>query len=202
MYYSLSIYPKLDSKFGAAIDAIRSRYDPTAAVAKPHITVLFPTPARVGRQRLVDHIETALRGFHPLKIELAGFHKSPDHWLFLTLGEGEEQVRRLYDKLYSDLLEQFRRDPKLFVPHLGLGLFLRNGMVYDWNSPRDSDLDKELYEQAMKEASALPLPHEFTVDELHMTELPDELLEWATGRRQVFPSGVRIHHTKIFSLSH
>lgn len=200
MYYALNIYPRLDPDVEQRIAEIRDDFDPTASFAKPHITVLFPTPARVGKGALIRHIEGVLTAFAPFAIELSGFHKSRDHWLFITLKAGEAEVKRMYQALYSGILTEFGRDVSRFVPHLGLGLFLRQGVNYDWNNPRKSDLDEKRYREALRRAESLPLPAGFVVEKLWMTSLPDSLLRWATGREARFPTDAKVTQLREFRL--
>jgi hypothetical protein len=37
-----------------------------------------------------------------------------------------------------------------FVPHLGLGLFLKEVSPYDWDNPREDDFDRVLCEEALQ----------------------------------------------------
>ncbi len=63
------------------------------------MAVMFPVPASVGLQFLVEHIETALRAWSPFSIHLKGFSKSHDHWLFLTVDKGRgADVPRLHHR--------------------------------------------------------------------------------------------------------
>lgn len=200
MHYALTIYPELSAELSDAIRAIRAKYDPTARFVGPHITVLFPVPDRVGKEQLIDHIAAVLRDQSPFDITLGGFHKSRDHWLFLILQDGADTVRAIYRRMYTGILSEFRRDDIDFVPHVGLGLFLKDGCVYDWNNPQEADLDRERYDVALEKARALPLPWTFTVTSLHMTAIRDELLEWARGARHHFPGDGRVDQVRAFPL--
>lgn len=200
MYYALNIYPRLSDELLDSISAIRKDYDPTAPFTKVHITVLFPVPGRVGEETLIDHIENVLNDWSPFEIELGGFHKTHDHWLFLTLSDGADQVKKLYRQLYSGMLEEFRREDIEFVPHIGLGLFMKAGTNYDWNNPKEADFDGGRYDEAMSRAKSLPLPARMLVEKLNMTRIPDELLEWATGKRIDIPTDSQIVELRQFSL--
>lgn len=202
MYYTLSIYPLLSTELFQSIDAIRGKYDPTSGFTRPHITVLFPVPDTVGERRLISHIENVLSDWSPFEIRLGGYYKSPDHWLFLTLVEGEEQVKKLSQALYTGILEDYRRDDFEYVPHLGLGLFINEGSSYDWNNPRPSDFDRETYEDAFLQAKALPIKSIILVDKLHLTKMPDEILEWATGKRTRIPEDSSVTEVLEFYLDH
>jgi len=200
MYYTLSYDPQLGAELSELIGAIRKAHDPTFAFSKPHITVLFPVPGSVGEERLIGHIQSVLDDCEPFDIRLEGFHKSRDHWLFLTLTEGEAQLQSLYQTLYTGILSDYRSDDKEYVPHIGLGLFLKEGATYNWNDPQEVDCDRERYEDALRQATALPLPISMPVDELRMSSLPDELLEWATGRRASIPEDSHIAVVRKFRL--
>jgi 2'-5' RNA ligase len=200
MYYTLSFYPQLSTDLSEAIAAIRREYDPTSPFAKPHITVLFPVPGSVGERRLVNHIQNVLSDWSPFEIQLGGFHKSRDHWLFLTLHEGAAQVKKLYRLLYTGMLEDYRSDDKEFVPHLGLGLFLKEGSIYNWDSPQESAFDRDRYEEALGQAKELPLALSLSVDRLHLTRIPDALLEWATGKRASIPGDSESVEVREFRL--
>lgn len=200
MYYALSFYPQLSTELSESIDAIRREYDPTSGFTKPHITVLFPVPGIVGEGQLISHIQNVLSDCSPFEIRLGGFHRSRDHWLFLTLKEGEAQVKELYQALYTGLVAKYRRDDIEFVPHLGLGLFMKQGSTYDWDNPRESDFDRERYEEALCQAKSLTLPSSISVEKLQLTKIPDVILEWATGKRASIPEDSHIVEVREFRL--
>lgn len=200
MYYTLNIYPQLSAELAQSIDAIRRKHDPTVGFAKPHITVLFPVPDSVGEPRLISHIQSVLSSWNPFRIRLGGFHKSQDHWLFLTLTEGEAQVKQLYRSLYTGILTEYRRDDIEFVPHVGLGLFIKEGSQYDWGDAQKADFDQERYEEALQQAKALPCHSSVAVQRLHMTKVPHEVLEWATGRRAKIPEDSQLVEVLEFLL--
>jgi len=197
MYYGLVYYYAHGI---GQINQLRYKYDPTADVIAPHITILFPVPDSVGEERLIGHIENVLAGRPPFTLRLGGLQKSPDHWLFITLAEGAEEIAGLYEALYTGLLEEFRRDDIEFVPHLGLGLLIKKGVQYDWNNPRESDLDDEAFESAKAEAGSLELDAEMTVARLHLVSIPDDVIEWASGERPDFSLDSRAADVKVFRL--
>ena len=200
MYYAVIIYPQLSSGLSQSIDAIRRKYDPTAGFIKPHITVLFPVPDSVGIDHLTSHIQNVLGSWEPFEMQLGGFQKSHDHWLFLRLKEGERQIKRLYQALYTGFLKEYRRMDIDFIPHIGLGLFIKDIDTHNWNHPLEMDFDRRRYEAAMRMARALPLPETSLVDKLHLISLPDQLIGWATGRQANLPSDVSIVEVQEFRL--
>ena len=200
MHLALVFYPQLDSELSEAIGRIRMKYDPTASRSKPHITIVFPVPDAVGEAELISHIEEALVGWTPFEIELGGFHKSRDHWLFLTLVAGAEDVKELHQSLYTGVLDTYRRADIDFIPHLGLGLFVKEGAKYSWNHPRPADLDQGKYEEALQKAKALPRGSSCAVDRLHLVKIPDEVLDWTTGKRASIPEDWGSAVVRVFRL--
>ena len=201
MYYCLSFFPPLSVELAESIASIRRVYDPTAWFIKPHITLIFPTHDSVGEQRLINHIEQVLSGWSPFEIRLGGFCKSRDHWLFLSLQEGEAEVKRLYRALHTGIMDD-GRDFSRYVPHLGLGLFLKEGATYDWRHPQESDFDRERYEEALRRAEALHLSGTVLVDRLLLTTISDEVIEWTTGKRAGLPDDAKEITVREFHLGH
>jgi 2'-5' RNA ligase len=202
MYYALVFYPRFDPDPARAIGAIRREYDPTSAFVEPHVTVLFPVPAGVGEGRLIDHIGRVLAAWRPFEIRLGGLHRSRDHWLFLTLSEGEDQVKKLYQALYTGILAEYRRADIEFVPHLGLGLFVKTGSTCDWNNPQEADLDRKRYDEALRRAKALLNPPGMLVEKLHLAKIPDEIIEWMRGKRASLPEDSKIVEVREFRLGY
>jgi 2'-5' RNA ligase len=157
-------------------------------------------PDTVGEAELIKHVEEVLRGREPFKIRLGGFRRSRDHWLFLTLVSGAQEVQDLNRSLYTGMLEEHRSLDLEFVPHMGLGLFVREGARYSWNQPRLADLDQAKYEEALQEAQALPLGPEYIVDRLHLVKIPSEVIEWTTGKRATIPEDWRSDVVRVFHL--
>jgi 2'-5' RNA ligase len=200
MHYALVFYPQLDSELREAIGRIRRRYDPTADRSEPHITIVFPVPEAVGEAELVSHIEDVLGDWRPFEVELGGFHKSRDHWLFLALATGEREVKDLHRLLYTGILDKYRRDDIDFVPHVGLGLFVKEGSKYNWDHPREADLDQGRYDEALQQAKTLPLGSSYIVERLHLVKIPDEVLDWTTGKRASIPEDWRSTAVRVFGL--
>jgi 2'-5' RNA ligase len=200
MYFALIFYPQLDSGLEESIEKIRRKYDPTVELSKLHITVLFPVPDAVGEEKLENHIEQVLTDWEPFGVSLGGFHRSYDHWLVLNVVEGGAKIKALYRELYTGILEEYRRDDIDFVPHVGLGLFVKDGSRYDWDHPKEADFDRKKYEEALQQAKVLPLGSSCVVEKLYLVSIPDELLEWTTGKRASIPSEFRITKRREFHL--
>jgi 2'-5' RNA ligase len=197
MYYALVFYPKTDQ---ASINEIRHKYDPMVDLIEPHVTVLFPVSEQIGEDNLITHIESVVKNHAPFEVHLGGFHKSADHWLFLTLQRGNEEVRALHRSLYTGPLANLRRDDIEFVPHVSLGFFLKEGARHVWDRPRESDFDAEKYEVAPREAETLALCGKSVVEDLHLVKIPDEVIEWMRGERSSFPHDSRVVAVRRFHL--
>lgn len=199
MYYVMGFYPEFSPKLSQSVAAIREAHDPTAFLIAPHVTLLFPTAHTIGEARLIAHLENALREAGPFEIRFGGFSKSPDHWLFLDLKQGAEQIRSLYRGIYSGILAKERCEA--FCPHLGLGLFLKPGALYDYRNPRDSDLDRERYEAVLEQARTLPLENEvFLAETFRMSAIPESVGQWTVGKRGAIPRDARMTVVREFRL--
>lgn len=197
MHYALVLYPEVGI---GRIQETRRKYDPTFDVIGPHITVLFPVPEAVGEAELVSHIENVLRDWEAFEIRLGELAKSNDHWLFLTLEEGAREVKGLYQALYTGILAQYRRGDIEFVPHLGLGLFVKDRATYDWNKPQESEFDQQKHDAAIREAEALRLDSLWEARTLHLVKIPDDVLQWAGGERASFSKDSRAVSVREFHL--
>ncbi len=204
MYYSVDIYPQLNSALAESIDSIRRAFDPSWRLIKPHIDICFPATNNLEEQLLADHVKRVSSNWSPFVIQLGGFYRSRDHWLFLILSEGTDKIKRLHQEMYTGYLAKYRKepgkpgsDPK---SHLGLGLFLKEGRTWDWRNPRESDFDRERYEQALRQAEAMPLPANVLIEKLHITAIPDVVTEWTTGKRTSLPEDAEMIAVREFRL--
>lgn len=171
MYYALVYFPNIDPTH---INLIRSKYDPTAHLIAPHITVLFPVPDEVGKNALIKHIEGVLKPWKPFPIRINGLYKSWDNWLFLTLKDGNAEVVRLHTQTYTGILQPYRRKDMDFVPHISLGLFVKEGASYDLRRPQELDFDERKYKVALHEARDLGLDYRCVLDILHLVTLTND----------------------------
>jgi 2'-5' RNA ligase len=198
VYFGLLYYPDVGA---TRINEIRRKYDPTVDVIEPHLTIVFPVPEAVGEKPLLEHITSILQHWRPFPIRLHGFQESPDHWLFLTVDEGNSDIVRLFEEMYTGRLEKYRRHDIEFVPHIGLGLFVKRGVRYDMAADPDAQhFDEPAYQGALREANAAQLNFRCTVSKLDMVEIPDEIIDWALGKRAEFPSGRPVVTRKEFAL--
>jgi hypothetical protein len=172
MYHSLVYYPKFDRKTKESIEAFRRKYDPFVDSWKPHVPFIFPVPCNeIEEQRFAEHVETVFRNWKPFPIRMGGFAKSWDHWLFLLLKEGNEKAIALHDELYNGILSPYLRRDIEYIPHVGVGLFVRKDAGYNALDPKIVDFDAKLYSQALKEVESLRIDSFDTVDRLMLNKV-------------------------------
>jgi 2'-5' RNA ligase len=178
MFYALVHYPQIDTK---QINKFRQKYDPHVSFIEPHITFVFLVPESIGEAPLTNHIDVVLSKWQPFPIHLKGLQKSWDHWLFLILAEGNEEVTRVHRDLYTGILAEYHRPDIEFVPHLGLGLFASRDSNYDFRNPREVSLDAENYSRALHEAQGLDFDYHCVVDRLHLVRISNDIsqIEWS-----------------------
>jgi len=171
MYYVLLYYPRFDRKTGEDIETFRRKYDPFADSWKPHIPFIFPVSCNeIEEEKLTEHVETVLKSWKPFPIHIGGFAKSWDHLLLLLLREGNEKAIALHDELYTGILAPYLRRDIEYIPHIGIGLFVKKDSGYNALDPKIVDFDAKLYSQALKEAESLKIDSFDTVDRLVLTK--------------------------------
>jgi hypothetical protein len=132
----------------------------------------FPVPySEVEEEKVTDHIETALKNWKPFPIHIGGFTKSWDHWLLLLLKKGNKEAIALHDELYTGMLSPYLRRDIKFIPHVGVGLFVKKDAEYNILNPKKVDFDAKLYSQALKEAESLKISSFDTVDRLFLRKV-------------------------------
>jgi 2'-5' RNA ligase superfamily len=166
-HVALLYYPKFDRRTEESIRAFRMKYDPFVDSWEPHIPFIFPVPCDiVDEGKFIKHVETVLKNSAPFSIRIGGFAKSWDHWLFLLLKEGNEEAIALHDELYTGILSPYLRRDIDYVPHTGIGLFVRKDIGYNVLDPKVVDFDAKLFSQALKEAESLKIDSLDTIDRL------------------------------------
>ncbi|WP_433061849.1 2'-5' RNA ligase family protein [Dactylosporangium sp. CS-033363] len=113
----LAIFPDLDT---AGIERFRARWDPLAAAVPAHITIAFPFTWPGTALSLAGALRPVLAACPPFPVELTEPSVWEDEYLFLLLGAGHDQVRRLHDSVYGLALPGLQR-PARFVPHMTIG---------------------------------------------------------------------------------
>lgn len=179
MYHGLVYYTNLDNQ---QISDFRQKYDPTVGLIDDHLTIVFPVPDKISETYISKHIKNVLNTWKPFDIHINSFIKTWDHWFFLTLKEGNEEVTRLYNELYVGILKPYYR-PDLFIPHIGIG-YVGKGQ-FDIFNPHD-ELDEDSYQKAQNDFKHIEVDYWRRIDKLTLVSISDELKELKNLRDFIF----------------
>jgi 2'-5' RNA ligase len=157
------------------IRSFRQAHYPTAELLEAHLTVVFPVPASVGNDAFREHVRGVVSRTPSFDIRLRGLGKSWDHWLFLAVAEGRDEVIALHDALYTRILSPYLWTEQPYVPHVGLGHFAEEHDTRDPLTPRPRAFDRARYDGARQEAEALQLDHAGRFDSVHIFGLDEDL---------------------------
>ena len=167
MYFALIYYPKI---YNEAFHAFRKKYDPWHFVLPPHVPFIFPTPVKIGRTKLENHITKVLRKWEKFDVLFNTIEKTSDHWMFLGASAGKEKVIRLHDELYTDVLAPHLRTDLPFDPQIGLGVFSKQ--KYDVNNPAALlQFDSARFYKALDEFKRIGFEIICTIDRLVLVKL-------------------------------
>lgn len=142
------------------IGPFRRVHYPDADLFGPHLTVVFPVPSTIGFDPFREHVRGIVSRTPPFDIRLRGLDKTWDHWLFLAVAEGGDEVIALHDDLYTGILRPHLWTERPYVPHVGLGLFAKERDTHDLLELRPRAFDRGRYEAALRQAEALELDYE------------------------------------------
>jgi 2'-5' RNA ligase len=156
LIFAVVHYPSLDTQ---RINQFRRRYDPQVDLIEPHITLMFPVPESIGEKKLVNHLESVLRGQQPFPIHLQGLQRSRDDYLFLMIQEGRTDIIGLHNEIYTGVLANRIKGELPYVPHLTLGVFAKNANEYP---------------EALEAAKRLDLDYRCVLDKIHLLKINDE----------------------------
>lgn len=138
--YAVVFFP---NEILSELDEFIKKYNIDWYLIPPHITIVSPI-ADITETQLVDHLDNITKNIISFPITLSGLCKSPTgNHLFLQVGEGNEKILQLHEKLYSGILSPYIQTDILFIPHITLGSFQKN--------------DDEQFVQARSEAHKLDL---------------------------------------------
>jgi len=172
MYFTLVHFPNIDY---SKINRLRKQYDPTYRIIDPHITVMFPVPVTVDEEKIINHIQNVLRNWKSFPIHITGLVKSWDHWLFLTMQEGRPLLIQLYREIYSGMMTKWKREDIEYIPHIGLGLFLKEKYRYNVKDPKKLELAEISYVKAHQEAESLDLDYTSDFNQVNLIKLNGKL---------------------------
>ena len=115
---TILIFPQLNNI--EIIDEIRNRYDPLAKLIRPHITLVFPFESEITNDELDAELTRCVEHIAPFELELRGFSKTNDHYLFMNIDKGKDMVKSIHNNLYSNYFNKY--DSGLsYIPHMTVG---------------------------------------------------------------------------------
>jgi len=117
--YAIVAFPTLRS--ADLVEAVRSRFDPLAAVLKAHVTLVFPFSDSAMAPYLADHITQAVAGLAPFDMSLTRPRIADAGYLFLTVAAGSQHFVNLHDRLYSGPLARHLSLTRTYEPHITIG---------------------------------------------------------------------------------
>ena len=101
-------------------------FDPLAASAEAHITLVFPFESNASSEQLHSHIKEATRNIQPFQLKLQGITGHEGEYLFLNVKRGNDQIIALHDNLYTGILLPHLLNSHTYVPHLTVGRLTDN----------------------------------------------------------------------------
>jgi len=117
--YAVVAFPETDAI--TAIEALRRRYDPLAAVLGAHVTVVFPFDDATAAAALRQHLEQSVAGLSPIDLTLGGVSIEHGEYLFLNVDAGADRIAALHRTLYGGLLAPHWSLEHSYRPHITLG---------------------------------------------------------------------------------
>lgn len=115
--YAIVYFPNINTE---KINAFREKYDPYCNIISPHITLVSPF-SDISEDQIFKHIETVTKDMRPFQVHLHGLMKTDD-LLFLLVKEGQEEIVKIHNLLYSGILTSLKQR-YIFDPHITLGEF-------------------------------------------------------------------------------
>ncbi|HEY9115713.1 MAG TPA: 2'-5' RNA ligase family protein [Bacteroidales bacterium] len=167
MYYALLYYPRI---LNDGFHAFRNKYEPYAKLLAEHIPFVYPVPEKIGWKALENHIWKVLSHWEPFFIHISGHQLTWDNWLIMTVKEGEENIYKLHDELYTGILTPHLRVDLPYIPHIAMGLFSKEN--YDTDNPTfQSTLDENKYQKALSEVEEMQMDFWRTIESLTLVKV-------------------------------
>lgn len=170
MQYALVYYPQIVEE---DFYLFRNKYEPFSDLIAEHIPFIFPVPEAIGRNKLENHIKEVLTAWKPFSIHISGHQLTWDNWLIMKIKEGEENIFKLHDELYTGILSPHLREDLPYIPHIAMGLF--SNEKYDTDNPTfQSTLDENKYQKALSEVEELQLDFWRTIESLTLVKVNED----------------------------
>jgi len=125
MPYLVLAYPNIDGSSYNWIQSLRQEYDDRYYnVVEPHFTIVFPV-FDIDEISLIDHIEKICGSVSSIQFTARSTVIVKDPLseytdVFLVPDEGNSQIIKLHDKIYTGILSESLRLDIPFIPHIGI----------------------------------------------------------------------------------
>lgn len=117
-FRDIILFPKFKNE--NKIQEIRKDCDELYECINPHITIVFPFVDNIDDDDLVTKVKDIVKNESAFYIKFSGISYSEDNYIFLNCVEGKEQMIRLHDLIYKNVLNQHLSD-KEYIPHITIG---------------------------------------------------------------------------------
>ena len=136
------IFPKFNNI--EIIQEIRKKYDELYYIIPPHITLAFPFKDDISNDELKEKLQSLLTKTKPFKITCLGISLKEDKkinkfYIFLNILEGAEILKKLYEKIYTDVLNKNKIVD--YTPHITLGTTSNKNESIKLNSVFSTTID-------------------------------------------------------------
>lgn len=154
MNRDILIFPKFDNV--EIIQQIRKENDRLFNLIAPHITIVFPFKDEIKNEILIKKIKTVLKNFKKFKVVFRGISLSDDNYIYLNCIEGYEQLVKLHDEIYNNILPFHLKKDIKYIPHITLGQSDNINFLNDFNVSFETIIDEICVEEiGIKEESII-----------------------------------------------
>lgn len=119
-----TIVAPVPTNLATAIEPHRQRFDPSAHLAPPHLTILEPFQFAAPVEQLYAHLSDISETHAPIKVFLVGWHvhTGKDYQLHLPMTAGQPALVKLRQDILTGPLSSLSEE-KTYQPHLLFGRF-------------------------------------------------------------------------------
>lgn len=126
MFLLVLAYPEMKAEDYKWVQSLRKKFDERYYnVVEPHFTIVFPVE-KIEEHSFVQHVKKSTKYFESINFTIRSsiivkdaFSKFTD--VFLVPDEGNSEIIRLHDKMYTGILSAELRLDIPFIPHIGIG---------------------------------------------------------------------------------
>ena len=134
----------------------RNKYYFKADLVLPHVTFVFPFTFEGEIRDLENHIETTIKGIDAFNFSLESFSVSFDNHVFLDFQKGRENIQKIHDNLYTEILTPFLRKDIPYSPHITI-----------------ATCNEENRNKILNELQGIFIPFKGKVESISLMKIPD-----------------------------